>query len=121
MVDLYDGELVSDSLVLKTGKIDLALLEREHVESFYVGYTEAILSSHDEKSYRRFDKASNARQLFYLLGFSVSTNEIKASGKVEKNHPDLDGFWDDAISYLDRFNITRFCEKNSLEMMQTLP
>lgn len=121
MIDIHDGDKVNDCLVMKTGRIDVGLLEPEYIEAFYVGFSDRLHEEHDGTSYIRVSEINTILELFYYLGYKISGQEIEFSGMVLKNLPDVVGFTVNIILYLDRFNIVSFYERNSQAIPQPLP
>lgn len=113
MLDIHKGQNINDSIVMKTGRIMLELLDDNLIEAFYLGFHDRIAEVHDEKDYKRVGALDTVYELFYLLGYKFSSKEIEFSEMVKKNPPSLEDFKSDVKTYLDRFDIVRFYEKNN--------
>lgn len=121
MLDIHGGINAEDSIVMKTGRISLELLDETHIEAFYIGFSDRIYEEYDERNYLRVDNLNTILEVFYYLGYKISSKEIMYSGITKKNLPTMRGFRNSILTYLDRFNIVSFYEKNNQVIQQMLP
>jgi hypothetical protein len=121
MLDIHSGINAEDSIVMKTGRISLELLDETHIEAFYLGFSDRICEEHDERNYLRVDNLKTILEVFYYLGYKISSKEIMYSDIIKKSLPTMRGFRKSILTYLDRFNIVSFYEKNSQVIQQMLP
>ena len=121
MLDIHSGIKAEDSIVMKTGRIAPELLEDEHFEAFYLGFSDRVCEEHDSKKYLRVTELNTILEVFYYLGYRISGKEILYSELVKKSLPSLGDFKNNIMIYLDRFNLISFYERNSQEILQTLP
>lgn len=121
MLDIHSGINAEDSIVMKTGRISLELLDETHIEAFYLGFSDRICEEYDERNYLRVDNLRTILEVFYYLGYKISSKEIMYSDIIKKSLPTMRGFRKSILTYLDRFNIVSFYEKNSQAIQQMLP
>lgn len=121
MLDIHSGINAEDSIVMKTGRISLELLDETHIEAFYLGFSDRICEEQDERNYLRVDNLKTILEVFYYLGYKISSKEIMYSDIIKKSLPTMRGFRKSILTYLDRFNIVSFYEKNSQVIQQMLP
>ena len=121
MIDVHLGCSVEDSVVVKTGRIILELLEEDHFESFHLGFCDRHSEETFGGSYLRVNSINTIRELFYYLGYSTADKEIYYSGIAQKNLPLLGDFKSNICNYLNRFDIIGFYERNNLATPQMLP
>ena len=121
MLNIHEGQSVESSTVMKTGRINTSLVEEDQIESFYIGFLDRLNEEYDNIKYNRIERISTIRELFYLLGYRISDKEIGFSGGVRKNLPSLRDFRDSIFTYISRFDIVTFFERNTQETLQMLP
>ena len=121
MINIHDGEKIENALIMKTGRICISLLEADHIESFYIGFADKVNEAHDNIKYNRIHKLSTIRELFYLLGYVISEKEMIYSEQIQKNLPAMRDFKENILTYLNRFDIVTFFERNNQETLQMLP
>ena len=121
MIDIHQGTKIEDALIMRTGRINIALLDDSLIESFYIGFVDRIFEVHDDCKYFRLSNIETIFELFYLLGYRTSNNEILYSERIQKSPPKQEDFREHAINYLNRFNIVSFYERNTPEIQQMLP
>jgi hypothetical protein len=121
MLNIHEGQSIESSTVMKTGRINTSLVEEDQIESFYIGFLDRLNEEYDNIKYNRINRISTIRELFYLLGYKISDKEIGFSGSVRKNLPSLRDFRDTIFTYISRFDIVTFFERNTQETLQMLP
>jgi len=111
MIDIHTGICAEDAIILKTRRLNAALLNDEHFEAFYIGYYDRINEELDDRKYNKVDSVNTILEFFYHIGYRFSDNEIYLSGLVRKSLPGLEGFKKSIITYLDRMNIVEYYER----------
>ena len=111
MINIHSGVCLEDAIVLKTRRLNAALLDDDHFEAFYIGYYDRINEELDNKKYNQVESIDTILEFFYHVGYRFSDNEIFLSGLVRKSLPGLEGFKKSIITYLDRMNVTEYYER----------
>lgn len=108
MINIHSGVSVADCITLKTRRLNIDLLDESHIEAFYIGYYDRLCEEHDNVPYNKVESIETALEFFYSVGYRISGNEIFLSELVRKSLPNLEGFRNTILTYLNRMNIQDF-------------